>query len=1683
MKKTVLILILSLAFISSFSQAFENSWINYNQQYFKIKVWSDGIYRINQQTLLFAGIPLSSIDPRKIQVFHEGVEQYIYIEGEGDGNFGSGDYIEFYGERNTGHLDTRLYADTTWQPNRNYSLFTDTAVYFLTWSTVTNGKRMIPVNTNNYSAYSPAGYFTANSYVEQTSGYNRGINDKNIEYVESEGWSGVFGNYYGGNFPLTIQVSTANSYSGGPDAEITTAVGGVNNLPHYTTITFPGTNFSDVYYAQSLRNYSFTTPVSNFSSATTNFLYNVTTPVSTSDYSSFYWLSVKYPHTPALENRNTFRMLVQDDPQGKARYDFSNFNGGSNPPVLYDLTNHKRILVTVTGNTYQTLIDNDGNPEPKTCYISAETAITNITAIAGINYVTNNFGFFNNLQLAARDSAYIIVTSKALWNQALAYKNYRDITTNNKVVLIDIMELCDQFAWGIAKHPLAIKNFIHYTLNAWTGVSPPQDLFLLGKSISPADFRTSPSLFEQCLVPSFGVPTSDMLLVSGIDGSLYEPKVPVGRLSAKTGTEVSDYLQKVQEYETAQNGVPQPWMKEILHFGGGINPTQQAELAGYLDNFKAIMEDSAFGGHVTTYLKYNTNPITINQSDSLQNQIDSGVAIMTFFGHASGSGFDQSTDEPSAYNNQGKYPLVIANSCFAGDIHTSQVSVSEKFVLEPEKAAIGFIASVGQGIPTDLDNYSGALFREASYYSYGASVGTLMQRAIERIQIPNAENIKIVCNEMSLHGDPAIKLNSFTKPDFAVSETGIHFSPSRITTDLDTFHLDVRIRNFGKAVADSFNVKITRTFPNGVDSVLTVREGNCFYANTISLTLNTGGFNAAGLNHIKVEVDLPDSIDEYDNFINNTASTDIFITSKDIIPVYPAKYAIYPYNTVTLKASTSDPLAGVRNYKFEIDTVDLSVSDSLLGFYRSPEFRFTTLSDSGGVLSWAPPMTLHDSTVYYWRVANDSIDYDPVTFTWQESSFMYIAGKTGWAQSGFYQYKNDTYENLRYDTIQRRFDFVLNNKALLARTYGQPDGSQNGYNEIGYFMNNAPIEYNGCTANPAVMIAVLDSISLDPWTNCAYNFGQANTFTVTSGSCGSANVIGTGNCRQRPENYFIYQFGNNAQIQSIPNMINQVPDGDYILAYSWYTTNYSTVNPSFESAFSGLGFNMLLLQDGMPFLFFMKKGDPSSIIQYQGNSPGDTLVLQTLLSSVWNRGFVTSPVIGPSTRWESLHWNQVPSENPSSDQKYVNLLGLNSTTNAWDTVINQLSWSVTGKDTTLGWLNATQYPYLRIQGYTQDDAARTPSQFKYWRIYYDEVPECAVNPNRTFSFYKDPLQEGDTLRMSIAIDNIGNLPMDSLDVNFFLYDNNRQRHDLKNFRLDSLRVNQSLLASLVVDSTLGFSGTNSLWVEANPYDAHHQLEQNHFNNYAEVRFQIDGDKTNPILDVTFDGIHILDGDIISGKPHIAIQVKDENRFLAMNDSSDIKMYISGPGYPSSTLLNYGVPYFGKQIQFSPAVLPKNNCRVDWEPVFSQDGIYTLEVEATDKSKNESGKYNYRISFEVINRSTITEVLNYPNPFSTSTRFVFTLTGNEIPDHMKIQIMTVTGKIVREIMLDELGNIHIGRNITDYAWDGRDEYGDQLANGLYLYRVVTDLHGEKIEHRETDADKYFKKGWGKMYLMR
>ena len=167
-----------------------------------------------------------------------------------------------------------------------------------------------------------------------------------------------------------------------------------------------------------------------------------------------------------------------------------------------------------------------------------------------------------------------------------------------------------------------------------------------------------------------------------------------------------------------------------------------------------------------------------------------------------------------------------------------------------------------------------------------------------------------------------------------------------------------------------------------------------------------------------------------------------------------------------------------------------------------------------------------------------------------------------------------------------------------------------------------------------------------------------------------------------------------------------------------------------------------------------------------------------------------------------------------------------------------------------------------------------------------------------------------------------------------------------------------------------------------------QLEQYYFNNIAINPFTVESDKTNPLLDVTFDGIHIMNQDIINSEPEILITLKDENTILMLNEDSDtnnIQVYLMDPNQNTWTR----IPYQQQQqiILNYELADDQNPFKIVYNPIFSTDGIYKLKVQGRDKSGNISGDSDYEISFEVVTRSTITNVFNYPNPFSTKTYFI------------------------------------------------------------------------------------------------
>ncbi|MGI8599765.1 MAG: hypothetical protein ACR2KB_10985, partial [Chitinophagaceae bacterium] len=362
-------------------------------------------------------------------------------------------------------------------------------------------------------------------------------------------------------------------------------------------------------------------------------------------------------------------------------------------------------------------------------------------------------------------------------------------------------------------------------------------------------------------------------------------------------------------------------------------------------------------------------------------------------------------------------------------------------------------------------------------------------------------------------------------------------------------------------------------------------------------------------------------------------------------------------------------------------------------------------------------------------------------------------------------------------------------------------------------------------------------------------------------------------------------------------------------------------------------------------------------------------------------------------------------------------------------------------------------------------------------------PEGAVAPNLYFSM-KDTLEVGEAIDFKLAFKNISDYNFsDSLKIKIVVTDINNVSHVIPVIKHKILNAHDTLHVKHLIDTKL-FTGPNSLYVEVNPDND--QPEQYHFNNFIYRNFFVKGDVTNPVLDVTFDNVHILNGDIVAAKPSILMKLKDESVALLLDDTTLVQIQVKDPNGVTTTY-----SYNSDTLRFTPAQQASDNtASIEFNPYFALDGNYELIVKGRDKSGNMAGNMDYKVSFQVINKAMISNLFNYPNPFTTSTAFVFTITGVEVPQNFKIQILTVTGKIVREITKTELGSLRVGRNITEYKWDGTDQYGQKLANGVYLYRIVTNLHGKSLEkytdvmrNDNVNTDRFFNKGYGKMYLMR
>ena len=127
-----------------------------------------------------------------------------------------------------------------------------------------------------------------------------------------------------------------------------------------------------------------------------------------------------------------------------------------------------------------------------------------------------------------------------------------------------------------------------------------------------------------------------------------------------------------------------------------------------------------------------------------------------------------------------------------------------------------------------------------------------------------------------------------------------------------------------------------------------------------------------------------------------------------------------------------------------------------------------------------------------------------------------------------------------------------------------------------------------------------------------------------------------------------------------------------------------------------------------------------------------------------------------------------------------------------------------------------------------------------------------------------------------------------------------------------------------------------------------------------------------------------------------------------------------------------------------------------------EGNHSLSIKVWDVQNNSSTAFT---DFVVSKQAelALTHILNYPNPFTTKTKFF--IEHNQCCTSLKVmvQIYTITGKVVKSI--NQTINDG-GFRLDGIEWDGRDEYGDKLARGVYIYRVsVSDNNKKKAEKIE------------------
>ena len=215
------------------------------------------------------------------------------------------------------------------------------------------------------------------------------------------------------------------------------------------------------------------------------------------------------------------------------------------------------------------------------------------------------------------------------------------------------------------------------------------------------------------------------------------------------------------------------------------------------------------------------------------------------------------------------------------------------------------------------------------------------------------------------------------------------------------------------------------------------------------------------------------------------------------------------------------------------------------------------------------------------------------------------------------------------------------------------------------------------------------------------------------------------------------------------------------------------------------------------------------------------------------------------------------------------------------------------------------------------------------------------------------------------------------------------------------------------------------------------------------------DEVGPDVKLYMNDMNFVSGGISNSSPVLIAHLFDSNGINTVGNGigHDIELILDGD-YANSVILN---EYYESDLD------SYQSGKIFYELTDLSSGEHQVELKVWDNYNNSSKS---DISFTVVDNEEIklNHVLNYPNPFTNNTSFFFEHNQNCNYLDVDINIYNVSGKIVKTINR----RIHNeGFRSSGISWDGLDDFGEQLARGVYLYKLkVTNEQGLSSYKTET-----------------